>query len=93
MKTENRPDDLAKLTRFLESDDGCAPESQPPKELFQQVSNISLCMAYDLIDKIRYWEKESLALPDRDVAKRIPHIARCLERLKVAYLEFADTDL
>ena len=95
MKLENRPeqDDLARLAKYLETDDGCDPEKQAPKALFQQVSNIALCMSYDLIDKIRYWEKESLALPEKEIEKRIPHIARCLDRLKVAYLEFSDTDL
>ena len=96
MKPENRPkkpNDLTRLAHYLESKDDCDPEKQTPKELFQQVSNIALCMSFDLIDKIRYWEKESLSLPEQDIQKRIPHIARCLERLKVAYLEFSDTEL
>lgn len=95
MTIENRPEqnDLARLSKYLETSGDCDPEKQPPKELFQQVSNIALCMSYDLIDKIRYWEKESLTLSDAEIEKRIPHIARCLDRLKVAYLEFSDTDL
>lgn len=95
MKPENRPEpnDLKRLGSYLESRDDRNPEEQTPRELFQQVSNIALCMSYDLIDKIRYWEKESLALPEKEIQKRIPHIAKCLQRLKVAYLEFSDTEL
>ena len=95
MEPENRPEreELNRLRDYLESREDRDPAEQTPRELFQQVSNIALCMSYDLIDKIRFWEKESLTLPDKEIQKRIPHIAKCLERLKVAYLEFSDTEL
>ena len=95
MKPENEPKrgELQSLGNYLESTDDRDPEQQTPKELFQQVSNIALCMSFDLIDKIRFWEKESLTLSEKEIQQRIPHIAKCLERLKVAYLEFSDTEL
>ena len=95
MEPENRlkREDLKRLGNYLESRDDPDPEELSPKDLFQQVSNIALCMSYDLVDKIRFWEKESLTLSEEDVKKRIPHIAKCLQRLKVAYLEFSDTEL
>jgi hypothetical protein len=64
-----------------------------PKEQFRQISHIALTMSYDLIDKVRWWEKHTLELTDEEVGKRIPHMAEFLDRLRVAYLEFADVDL
>ena len=64
-----------------------------PRELFQQVSNIAIYMSYDLVDKLRWWEKESLKLTDDEIDKRIPHLAGLLESLKTAYLDFSDVDL
>jgi len=79
-------------------DDSKAPkgdgetEEQDPRELFQQVSHIAIAMSYDLIDKLRFFEKETLKLPDKDVEERIPHMTMFLERLKVAYIRFAEVD-
>jgi len=53
---------------------------------------VSLCISYDLIDKIRWWEKETLKLSDDEIEKRIPHLAASLERLRTAYLQFSDVD-
>jgi len=66
---------------------------QDPRDSFRKVSNIALLMSYDLIDKLRWWEKETLALPDEEVARRLPHTVALLERLRAVYLEFADVDL
>ena len=68
-------------------------ENQDPRELFQQVSHIALCMSYDLVDKLRWWEKETMKLTDEEIEKRIPHMATLLEQLKTAYVHFADVDL
>jgi len=70
-----------------------AKGSQNPRELFQQVSRIAQYMSYDLIDKLRYWEKETLEMSDDDIEKRLGHMAVFLERLKKAYVDFAETDL
>ena len=67
-------------------------EPKNPRELFRQVSRISLCMSYDLIDKLRWWEKETLELTDDEIAERLPHMAICLDRLRTAYLQFTDVD-
>jgi len=72
-----------------------APEGDrpvDPRESFRQASDITICMSYDLIDKLRFWEKETLKLTPPEIEQRLPHLAALLERLKVAYLEFSDVD-
>ena len=66
---------------------------EDPKEMFKQISHIALYLSYDLIDKLRWWEKETLKLSEAEIEKRLPHMATFLERLKVAYLQFSDVDL
>ena len=70
-------------------------ESEPedPRELFRQVSHIALCMTYDLVDKLRWWEKETMKLSNEEIEKRIPHMASFLDNLKAAYVQFSDVDL
>jgi len=63
-----------------------------PKELFQQVSRIAQYMSYDLIDKLQYWEKETLKQPDDEIERRIKHVSRCLTQLQGAYVQFSETD-
>jgi hypothetical protein len=63
-----------------------------PRELFQQVSRIAQYMSYDLIDKLQYWEKESLKLTDPEIEQRIKHVSRCLSQLQSAYVQFSETD-
>jgi len=67
-------------------------EELSPRELFAKTSHIGLLMAYDLIDKLRYWEKETLKLPDDDVPVRLEHLAKSVDQLRDAYLTFADLD-
>jgi len=68
-------------------------DTEDPRQLFQQVSSIAVVMSYDLIDKLRWWEKEVLKLPDEEIAKRIPTMATFLDRLRVAYVEFSDQEI
>lgn len=63
-----------------------------PKEKFRKTSHIALLMAYDLIDKLRYWEKETLELPDEQIEERQEHLVASIEQLRVAYLDFTDLD-
>lgn len=63
-----------------------------PRELFQQVSRIAQYMSYDLIDKLQYWEKETLKLSDDEVERRVRHVSRCLKQLQSAYVQFSETD-
>ena len=63
-----------------------------PKERFQKTTNIGLLMAYDMIDKLRFWEKETIKLPDDKIVKRLDHLISSVEQLRVAYLDFADPD-
>lgn len=81
---------LGEYAEWKKSEEG---EPQNPRDSFRKVSNIALLMSYDLIDKLRWWEKETLALPDEEVAKRIPHTVTLLEKLRTVYLDFADVDL
>ena len=64
-----------------------------PKVRFKRISNIALLMAYDMIDKLRYWEKESLRLPEDEIAKRTKQLAESVEQLREAYLAFSDLEL
>ncbi|MGD8376677.1 MAG: hypothetical protein PVF68_11100 [Acidobacteriota bacterium] len=63
-----------------------------PRETFQQISHIAISMSFDLIDKLRFFEKETLKLSDEEVKQRTPHLASCLETLRTAYLEFSEVD-
>jgi hypothetical protein len=61
-----------------------------PKEKFRKTSHIALLIAYDLIDKLRYWEKQTLELPDEQIEERQEHLVASIEQLRVAYLDFTD---
>jgi hypothetical protein len=67
-------------------------EELPPRERFAKTSQIALLMAYDLIDKLRYWEKETLKLKDDEVPVRLEHLVESVDQLRDAYLTFADLD-
>jgi hypothetical protein len=63
-----------------------------PRESLIQLSNVSLCLSYDLIDKLRFWEKETLKLSDEEIAARLEHLSIFLEQLRTAYLTFSESD-
>ena len=81
-----------RLERFTEWRQRYESLPQDPRELFSDLSHIAVVMSYDLIDKLRWWEKQTLGLPDDEIAQRIPHSAAFLEKLKEAYLHFAEID-
>ena len=64
-----------------------------PAQLFEQMSHIAITLSYDLVDKLRYWEKETMEMSDEEIEQRLGHMAVFLERLKKAYVDFAETDL
>jgi hypothetical protein len=66
---------------------------ESPKEMFRQISHIAQFMSHDLLDKIQWWEKETLKLSEEEVDKRIPQMSVFLEQLKLAYETFSDVDL
>ena len=70
-----------------------APADHTPAQLFAQMSHIAITLSYDLVDKLRYWEKETLEMSEDDIEKRLGHMAVLLDRLKKAYVDFAETDL
>ena len=67
-------------------------EELPPRERFRKTSHIALLLAYDLIDKLRFWEKETLELTEEEIVKRQAHLARSVEELRGAYLTFSELD-
>ena len=69
------------------------PIDHTPAQLFEQMSHIAITLSYDLVDKLRYWEKETLEMSDTEIEQRLGHMAVFLERLKKAYVDFAETDL
>ena len=64
-----------------------------PRESFRRVSHIALSVSYDLLDKLRFYEKETMKLPDEEIEKRLPHMVAFLDLLGVAYDEFSDVDI
>lgn len=70
-----------------------ASGDETAKELFRQISHIAVYLSYDLIDKLQFWEKETLKLPEEEIDKRIPHMSKFLEELKTAYETFSDVDI
>jgi len=70
-----------------------AAGDESAKALFQQISHIALLLSYDMIDKLRYWESETMKLVDEEIDERIPHVSKLLERLQAAYETFTDVDL
>ena len=79
--------DLDELKRRYESGEDTA------RELFTQISHIALYLTFDLVDKLRFYEKETLKLGDDEIDARIPHLSQFLDRLRSAYESFADVDL
>ena len=66
---ENDKDPLSEYANWKERSEG-EEQTQDPKELFKQVTHVSLCISYDMIDKIRFWEKETLKLSDEEIGGR-----------------------
>ena len=87
---EDRLEHLEEANRLKQELSG---EPEDPKELFRQVTHIALHISYDLQDKLRFWEKETLELSDDEVAQRLPHMATFLDQLQQAYNDFAEVDL
>jgi hypothetical protein len=64
-----------------------------PKQRFERITRIALLLGYDLMDKLRYWEKETSKLSDKQIAKRLPPLTASVEKLREAYLSFSDLEL
>ena len=67
-------------------------DKRDPREQFEKISHIAVYMSYDLIDKLRWFEKDTLNQSDEEIAKRLPHMTAFLDKLRSAYLHFAETD-
>lgn len=85
--------DIERLEEYAAWKTRYAEDQRNPREQYRQVSNIALCMGYDLIDKLRWLEKETLHLSEDEIAERVPHLAAFLDHFKEAYLLFSDVDL
>lgn len=66
--------------------------SLSPREAFEKTSRIAQLISYDLIDKLRFWEKETIKLSDEEITLRLSHLARSVDALRGAYLTFSDVD-
>jgi len=86
---EEKKDGLSEYADWKSRDES---DQDDPRELFRQLTHISLCISFDLVDKLRWLEKETLQLSDEDIEKRLPHMATLLDRYKEVYLEFADIE-
>jgi len=87
-REDDRPgEDLDELKKRYEAGQDSS------RELFEQISHIAIYLSYDLIDKLRFWEKETLKLSDEEIDRRIPHMSAFLDRLRTAYDSFTDVDL
>ncbi len=85
-------DEQDRLDKLLESEESRDAQERDPKETFQQISHIAISMSFDLIDKLRFFEKETLKLSEEEIEKRTSHLAGCLDSLRAAYLEFSEID-
>ena len=85
-------DDKGPIEQHDELKESASRGELPPKEHFRQVANVGALLAYDLIDKLRYWEKETLELPDDKVTERLEHLTSSVDQLRAAYLAFAELD-
>lgn len=83
----NPMDDFEEWKRHAESGD------ISPKETYSRISNIALLLSYDLIDKLRFLEKEVGELDDEEVVERVAHMMQFVDKLRAAYLDFAETEL
>ena len=86
-KRENPIEEFEEWKRHAESGD------ISPKETYDKISNIALLLSYDLIDKLRYLEKEVSELDDDAVVERVAHMTQFVDKLRSAYLDFAETEL
>ena len=64
-----------------------------PKQRFDRITRIALLLGYDLMDKLRYWEKETSKLSDDQLSKRLEPLTASVEKLREAYLSFSDLEL
>jgi len=86
------PEDDSPVGQLDELERSAETGDMSPKEQFQKTSHIALLLTYDLIDKLRYWEKVTLDLPDDEIAERLDHLTRSVAQLRDAYLNFTELD-
>ena len=55
--------------------------------------HIALLMSFDMIDKLRFLEKETQNLPEEEIEERLEQLLESVELLRAAYLGFAEQDL
>ena len=65
---------------------------QSPQEQFRQISHIAQLMSHDLLDKMRWWERDTLEKPDEEVEKRLDHMRAFLQEFQSAYVKFSEVD-
>ncbi len=70
----------------------CEAGEVSPQDTFKKISNIAVLMSYDMIDKLRFLEQETLPLPDEEIVDRVEHMTQFVERLRNAYLSLGETE-
>ncbi len=70
----------------------CAAGEISAPDTFKKISNIAVLMSYDMIDKLRFLEQETLKLPEEQIVERVEHMTGFVERLRTAYLSLGETD-
>lgn len=60
------------------------------EERLKATVNIAVLLSYDLIDKLRFLEKEAAGKPAAEIEAHREQTARLLGQLRAAYLSFAD---
>ncbi len=79
---------------MTDKDDALPPEhdggENTAKGMFQKNSKVAVLMCYDMIDKLRYWEKETLDLPGDQIGERSEQLVGFVEQLRAAYLDLPE---
>ncbi len=79
---------------MTDNDDALPPEHDEgeitAKGMFQKNSKVAVLMCYDMIDKLRYWEKETLELQEDQIGERSEQLVGFVEQLRAAYLDLPE---
>ncbi len=68
------------------------PGELSTRELFRQISHIAQFMSHDLVDKLRWYEQDSLTKSDEELEERLVHMRAFLKQFQAAYDRFSEVD-
>ena len=90
MTDKDKDQPKGSLEQHDEWKEGQDAEGENPREMLRRISQVALVMSFDLIDKLRWLEKEAANLSDEEVEERVRLMATFTNHLRTAYLEFSD---